>query len=280
MARQDESDDLEASTITGLEASQQSISAQDIEVDENEAIPIPEVAVPESVAEGEPTPIEEPETDDTEALETASVITVQSIHSVVPIEHTSNETDEPTEVEVQDTPSITEGEESNDTPEAIAEEALSEDAVVDQAPEVVEPSEEPTEPEIPAEQEPEPPTEAVPMADIQEEQSPEDMDLTAATAVADDPIPEDEATPESSEKEAIPEPPTEEVPQDSVEIGAVEDIPATEEIDSHDHTEPDSAPVLLENDAHPDEQPSIPDIEEETENIPGVVEPDISPVEE
>jgi hypothetical protein len=228
MARQDESDDLEASTITGLEASRQSISAKDIESEENEAIPIPEAAVPESVpesvAEEESTPIEEPETDDTEAFETASVITVQSIHSVIPIEHTSNEADEPTEVEVQDTSSVTEGEELNDTPEAIEEEASSEDAVVDQVPEVAEPTVEPTESvEIPAEQEPEPVTEeAVPVADIQEEQSPKDTDLTAATVVADDPIPEDEATPESSEKETIPEPPTKEAPQDSVEIGAVE----------------------------------------------------------
>jgi hypothetical protein len=47
MARQDESDDLEASRITALEASQASISVQDTEADEDEPILEHEIPVEE-----------------------------------------------------------------------------------------------------------------------------------------------------------------------------------------------------------------------------------------
>src|SRR5579859_5054983 len=143
MARQDESDDLEASTITAMEASRATISVQDNESEENEpgpesGIQVEETVVPEESVAG----VEEPEVDDTEAFETASVVTVQSIHSVIPIEHPT------TEVEVEHDSHHTEASLTEESPAPIMDGIAVDETPAEESPEELNTSPEPVSTEV------------------------------------------------------------------------------------------------------------------------------------
>src|SRR5579859_2460473 len=146
MARQDESDDLEASTITAMESSRATISVQDNESEENEPRPESDIQVAETVVEPVPEEslagVEEPDVDDTEAFETASVVTVQSIHSVIPIEHPT------TKVEVEHDSHHTEASLREESPAPIMDGIAVDETPAEESPEEVNTSPEPVSTEV------------------------------------------------------------------------------------------------------------------------------------
>src|SRR5205823_4831073 len=149
-------DDLEASTITAMEASRATISVQDNESEENEndpkPVPLSDIQVEETVVESVPeesvTAVEEPEMDDTEAFETASVVTVQSIHSVIPIEHPTDDVAEPTEVEVEHDTQFMEESSTEESPAPIPDEIAVDETHAEESPEEIDTSPEPISTEV------------------------------------------------------------------------------------------------------------------------------------
>jgi hypothetical protein len=209
MARQDESDDLEASTITAMEASQafsrRSAEMESVPESEIQAEETVEEAVSEAVRE-----VEEHEVDDTEAFETASVVTVQSIHSVIPIEHSMDDVAEPNEVEVEHDSHVTET------------------------------TEEPAAPIL----------DAIHVADMPVEESPEEIEPEIDSTQLHDPIPGDSPE-EPSIPDVIPTSHENEHDNETVETMAedepVSDIPAIEETSEAELPKPDHEPASEEN---------------------------------
>lgn len=202
MARQDESDDLEASTITAMEASRASISVQDNESKEKEPVPESDIQVEKTVEEPVPkesvAAIEEPEADDTEAFETASVVTVQSIHSVIRIEHPTDDVAEPIEDEVEHDSQLTEESSTEEPPAPILDEIAVDETP---SPEEVDASPESDSTEvndlIPEESPEEPSISEVNPASVDDEPNNDHVETTAE----DEPVDVIPATEETSEEE-------------------------------------------------------------------------------